>query len=321
VADDPYHYPPELFNLLVDVIPLLCRSKQDVVDFLRGGGTPNTVLAVPRQRLAADRASISKYEIVRIVLTALNEQGDPAILPRRQILRRVVEFEQFSACWPGDQLKARGLIAEVRSLVNVRDSFTRMEQERARERSERVAERRAGEMRDLEAVQQKQELHRRLTRLYTESNPHQRGIELERLMNELFKQDGLLIRESFVLRHENGQAMEQIDGVIEYVGIPYIVEVKWWAEPLGVDAISRHLVRVYGRAGVGGLFISASTFARPAIEECKRALSQRVFVLAELSELILLLEQRGDLSLWMRDKVRKATVERVPLFRPGVDSP
>lgn len=101
--------------------------------------------------------------------------------------------------------------------------------------------------------------------------------------------------------------------------MPYLVEVKWWAEPLGVDAVARHLVRVYGRAGASGLFISASGFAKPALNECERALAQRVFVLAELNELILLLEQGGDLALWLRDKTHKATIERIPLFRPGVD--
>jgi hypothetical protein len=319
MTDDPYHYPPELLKLLVDVIPLSCRSKPDVVGFLRAGGTPANVLTPIQQRLAVDRSSVNKYEIVRSVLTALNEQGDPAIRPRRQILRQVVEFEQFSVCWPNDQLKARGLVSEVRSLVNVRDSFTRMGQERERERNLRINERRADENRKLEVAQQKQELHSKLSRLYSASDPHKRGLALERLMNELFALDGLLIRESFVLRREDGQAEEQIDGVIEYAGTPHIVEVKWWANPLGVDAVSRHLVRVYGRAGVGGLFISASGFARPAVDECQRALAQRVFVLAELRELILLLERRGDLAIWMRDKVRKATVERQPLFRPGVD--
>lgn len=319
VSDNPYHYPPELLSLMVDAIPLLCRSKLDVINFLRAGGTPGNILVPLQQRLAADRASINKYEIVRTVLTILNEQGDPAILPRRQILRQVVEFEQFSVCWPNDQLKARGLVAEVRSLVNVRDSFTRMEQERARERSERIDEKRADDKLKLEVAQRKQELYGSLTRLYNASDPHQRGLTLERLVNELFKLDGLLIRESFVLRREDGQAEEQIDGVIEYAGTPYIVEIKWWADPLGVDAVSRHLVRVYGRAGVGGLFISASGFARPAVDECERALAQRVFVLAELSELVLLLERRGDLATWMQAKVRKATVERLPLFRPDVD--
>jgi len=32
-ADITFHYPPELFNLLVDVVPLLNRSKQDVLVF------------------------------------------------------------------------------------------------------------------------------------------------------------------------------------------------------------------------------------------------------------------------------------------------
>ena len=35
-SDIIFHYPPELFNLLVDVLPLLNRSKQDVLVFFRG---------------------------------------------------------------------------------------------------------------------------------------------------------------------------------------------------------------------------------------------------------------------------------------------
>lgn len=151
----------------------------------------------------------------------------------------------------------------------------------------------------------KKELHRQLTSLYSATNPHRRGLALERLLNQLFKLDGLLIRESFVLRSEDGEAQEQIDGVIDYAGGPYLVEVKWWAEPLGVDAVSRHLVRVYGRAGVSGLFISASGFAQPALNECERALAQRVFVLAELNELILLLERGGDLRRGYMTRFKK----------------
>lgn len=319
MSDDPYHYPPELLKLLVDVIPLLCRSKPDVVNFLRAGGTSEGLLAPIQQQLNADHLSINKYEIARRVLKALNEQGDPAIRTRRQILRQVVEFEQFSICWPNDQLKARGLVAEVRSLVNVKDSFTRMQQEHERERRTRIEEQQANDESKAKLAERKKELHRQLASLYSATNPHQRGRALERLLNQLFKLDGLLIRESFVLRSEDGEAQEQIDGVIEYAGVPYLVEVKWWAKPLGVDAVSRHLVRVYGRAGVSGLFISASGFAKPALNECERALAQRVFVLAELNELILLLERGGDLAAWLRDKAQKATVERIPLFRPGVD--
>lgn len=33
-----FHYPPELFNLLVDTIPVLNRSKKDILLFFKGLG-------------------------------------------------------------------------------------------------------------------------------------------------------------------------------------------------------------------------------------------------------------------------------------------
>lgn len=42
-SDIIFHYPPELFNLLVDVVPLLNRSKQDVLVFFRGAGVPDNI--------------------------------------------------------------------------------------------------------------------------------------------------------------------------------------------------------------------------------------------------------------------------------------
>jgi len=35
---DSFHYPPEILKLLIDTIPLLCRSKKDVLLFLEGAG-------------------------------------------------------------------------------------------------------------------------------------------------------------------------------------------------------------------------------------------------------------------------------------------
>lgn len=42
-SDIVFHYPPELFHLLVDVVPLLNRSKQDVLVFFRGAGVPDSI--------------------------------------------------------------------------------------------------------------------------------------------------------------------------------------------------------------------------------------------------------------------------------------
>jgi hypothetical protein len=139
------------------------------------------------------------------------------------------------------------------------------------------------------------------------------------VLNDLFATEGILIRESFTLRSEEGHPVEQIDGALEVDGSAYLVEIKWWGEPVEINAMSRHLVRVYGRSEVRALFISASGFTGPAIEESERALNQRVIVLGELRELVLLLERQGDVAAWLREKVRFAQLERRPLALLGSD--
>lgn len=140
---EAFHYPPELFSLLVDTIPLLCRSKQSVVLFLRGAGVAPEDLEEAERSLKADRNSINKFEIVRNVLTKVNARGDNGLRARREILKRVVEFESFETCWESDQYKAKGLVASIREAVNKKDSFTRMKQERDTERDERAAKQQA----------------------------------------------------------------------------------------------------------------------------------------------------------------------------------
>ncbi len=60
----------------------------------------------------------------------------------------------------------------------------------------------------------------------------------------------------------------------------------------GHDSVSllQHLVLANGRAGVLGLFVSSSPYTEPAVKESENALSQRVIVLAEVNEILMLLE-------------------------------
>src|SRR5699024_6285723 len=77
--------------------------------------------------------NVTKYKIVRVVLSRLNEAGEKTLRERREVLKRVVEFESFSSCWPDDQLKARGLVAEIQKVVNTKDAFMRMKIARDKE--------------------------------------------------------------------------------------------------------------------------------------------------------------------------------------------
>jgi hypothetical protein len=75
-ADITFHYPPELFNLLVDTIPALNKSKRDVLIFFRGAGVPEDLLKDLAHRVEADPQGISKAEIARTVLERLNKRPD-----------------------------------------------------------------------------------------------------------------------------------------------------------------------------------------------------------------------------------------------------
>lgn len=312
-----FHYPPELLQLLIDTIPLLCRSKKDVLLFFKGAGVPDSSTRDLWTQIQKDKDSINKFEIVRTVLTRLNERGEAALRERREVLKRVVEFEDFSTCWPNDQLKAKGLVGEIRRTVDVKDSFTRMKQAREEERRQRMAQREAEVAAIAERKATLESIKHELFALFTETNPRKRGKELERILNRLFEAHGILVREAFTLCGDMGEGIvEQIDGVIELDGHLYFVEMKWWKEDLGVPEIAEHLVRVYGRAETRAIIISASGFTAPSVAQCRDALSQKVVALCTLHEMVTVLDRDLDLRQFLKAKAHAAITHKNPHHDP-----
>ena len=316
MMDITYHYPPELFNLLIDTIPRLSRSKQNLLLFFRGAGVRRSDLSDLEIQVATDRHSINKFEITRTVLQRLNERGEAALSERRELLKRVVEFEDFSSCWPADELEAKGLVAEARRIVDVKDSFTRMRQEREDERRKRLAEK---ELKDKAAQEKRARLERirsDLSALFASENPHERGLALEAIVNELFEAHEILVRESFRRTGEKGQGIiEQIDGVIELDGEIYLVEMKWLKDKAGFGDVSQHLVRIFTRGSTRGVFISATEFTESALQICKESLSKAVVFLCTVQEIVMLLERAGDLRELLRQKLQAAAVDKNPFKR------
>jgi restriction system protein len=216
--DIVFHYPPELTQLLINTIPLLCPSKRDVPTFFRGAGVGSSILSDLETRLQNDRNHINKYEMVRTVLERLNAKGEPALRERREILRRVTEFEDFSTCWPNDQLKAKGLVGEIFRVIGVKDSFTRMKQAQEEERKQRLDDQQSTVPAATERRNKLESLRLEMTRLFGEADPLKRGKALEGVLNGLFAAHGILVREAFVLRVDGQGVVEQIDGVVELDG-------------------------------------------------------------------------------------------------------
>jgi len=308
-----FQYPPDLFALLVDAIPVLCKSKKDVLLFFRGAGVPAELVSDIELQLKQDRQSVGKYDSARTILTRMNEGGDALLTARRELLKRVTEFEDFSRCYDSDVMKAKGLVAEVRRIINVKDSFTRMSQERDRE----IEARRLEQQEKIKAARERREkvatAKGDLFALFGETNPHRRGKALEAVLNGLFRAYDVLVAEDF--RRKGGDdtgIMEQIDGVIEIDTQMFLVEMKWWDSHLGPEEVSPHISRLMLRSGVGGIFISSSDYTPAALSMCRDFLQQRVLVLCSLREIVDVLNREGDLVSMLRAKIRAAKLDRNP---------
>ena len=317
VADITFHYPPELFNLLVDAVPVLNRSKADILMFFRGAGVGSDMLSDLSEQLKRNPADVNKYQIVSTVLERLNKRGEASLRERREVLRRVVDLTNFDACWPDDLMKAKGLVASIREVVYQKDAFTRMNLERQKEREHRLAEQERIAREKQERISMIEAAKNEFYALFGSADPAQtRGKKLEAALNGLFHAYGILVREALHLVGDDGEGIvEQIDGVIELKGQLFFVEMKWLKDPLGKAQISQHLVRLMGRAEGRGIFISASDYTEPAIHIAREFLQQKILVLVTLEEIVRLLERQGELADFLEKKVQSAQMHKNPFFK------
>jgi restriction system protein len=315
---DSFHYPPELFELLIETIPILNRSKKSVLLFFRGAGIPESLYKDLSDKLELDKESINKYEISRTVLTRINENKDLFIRERRELLKRVVEFESFTNCWENDQYKAKGLVAEIRNIVNVKDTFTRLKQEKDKEQLKHTTE----YNKKVEEIKKRAETIEKTKKefysLFSIENPQERGKKLEGVLNTLFSIYGILVREAFTRKGDNGEGIiEQIDGVIEIDNQIYLVEMKWKKDKIGSEDIFAHLGRIYHRTSAQGIFISASGYSESGIISAREALTNKaILILTDLEEFINILDNEKDLTQYFKAKIRKAIIDKDPYTKP-----
>jgi restriction system protein len=141
-----------------------------------------------------------------------------------------------------------------------------------------------------------------------------RGRLIEVAMAALFKAVGISIREPFtVVAPDSGGIVEQVDGMIELDGRLFFVEIKWLQGNLDKGDASMHLVRVYHRPEVHGLFVSATPFTQGALTVCTEALQkERLIVLCTLQEFFQVLEARTDLLAFLRAKIHAVIAQKTP---------
>lgn len=316
--NDVFHYPPDLFDLIVQTIPLLNRSKESVLIFFKGAGVDKSIYSDISIQVKLHKESINKYAICRKILERINENSEKYLRERREIIKRIIEFEAFSTCWENDQFKAKGLVAEIRNIVNVKDSFTRMKQERDREKElqKKEYDNKMNEIHERRKVLEN--IKKEFFSLFSETNFQKRGKQLEKVLNDYFKYYGILIKDDFKRIGEPGDGIiEQIDGVVEIDNQIYLVEIKWKKDAIGNNDIFTHLGRIYHRTNACGFFISASGYTPAALSAAKEAfVKNALLVFFNLEEFVKVIEKETDFKQYSRKKIEAAILKKDPYFLP-----
>ncbi len=103
-----------------------------------------------------------------------------------------------------------------------------------------------------------------------------RGLDFEKLMNDLFDKEGVLIRRSY---HTSDGRSEQIDGAIEVYNRVFLVEVKWVASDLAASDLYSFIGKVENKIhGTLGIFISRNSLSNNFLNALNKGRRQSVVV-------------------------------------------
>lgn len=83
--DTYFHFPPDLFNLLVDTIPRLNKTKKDLLLFFQNVGVQKAQLQPYYILLSSNRSQFKKYDVTREILAFLNQESEKMLGVRRRL--------------------------------------------------------------------------------------------------------------------------------------------------------------------------------------------------------------------------------------------
>jgi len=150
------------------------------------------------------------------------------------------------------------------------------------------------------------DLRTRFLELQTMDDRHERGRQLEKLLNDLFNLFDLHPRAAYSLAHE------QIDGAFTFQTDDYLLEARWWAEALQPKHLNDFKAKVESKAKhVLGLLVAVGGFTAGAIERHSHGTP---LVLMDGADLFPILEGRISLIEVLERKRRHAAETGSPML-------
>ena len=238
--------------------------------------------------------------VARLVdhLAATQPKSREALVGLMTEVARMEDFSHLRRLEDGDRK-----VAEAEEAVAALREWTKDHQEDL-ERKAKADRARAEARRKAEAAravdQARDELKARFYGLVASPDPQGRGVELERLMRDLFELYDLAPRGAFTLHGE------QIDGAFDLDHTAYIFEAKWTQEPVQPKALRDFAGKIERKLeNTLGLFLAVTGFTQAAIDS-QTSHSPRM-ILMDGSDLVSVLEQGFDLVELLRAKRRHAS--------------
>ena len=292
--DTYFHFPPDLFNILVDTIPRLNKTKKDLLLFFQNVGVPSTYLQPYYLLLKTNRSQFKKFDVTREVLATLNEQTEKMLGVRRKLLQRIVEFDSFETCYPNDKDRAKANVSDIQKIVKLKDTVTKYENYLSREQSEKIQEKQKVIDKLCQSRKHFVDLEQRFAQLFSIQNPQERGKKLEQVLNDIFMYFKIGIKEDFVIYDDEREK-----------------------EPLGVDKVARFMSRLLVRKNVDGIIVSYASFTETAILTAKEALAISVLALVDLKDIYDVLNQKKDIGDFFSELIKNVKLYKNP--KPRID--
>ena len=252
--------------------------------------------------------------MIRTILYRLNNNKENTFLRERyEILKRLIEFEDFNICWPDTVDKAKSLVDQLKEEDSKNSWLKDMETH--------LMVRRIREFDDENPVHQlkiqRTFLRDDLLKILSEQDERKRGKELVDIINNLFTLHEIPIIDPFkknILSNEG--LIEQLDGIVEINNAKYLVELKWSKKRLGLDEVSNHFMNVFYRQQLRGILIGVNGFEIEAIDLCKKSYERVMVILCKLEELLNLMSKYENLNEFLQKKIDAAVKDNNPLFYP-----
>lgn len=283
------------WDALFEALAVVYWRKRDLENFLRGHLRDFPELLAPlgfdgyKRSVAADLVGLLRR----------NEDRYQGL-----VIDLLVELSKFDERFPrlareedGARLvtAARSALADVRTVIG---TYSVEAEARAELRAAIEAEAADSAHRRSHAVVLS-ELHQAFMHLHTGAlTPQERGLRFETLLNDLFALFDLEPKAAYLLKYE------QVDGAFTFRTDDYLLEARWWKEPVEPKHLRDFEGKIRGKAkNVLGLFISVNGFTEGALN---KSAEETPLILMDGTDLLAVLEARIDLPEMLERKRRHA---------------